>query len=179
MLNADEKAKLDWKREVEGMVKIEALGLYAVAKRTLATPFQLADGSGAWTLEQGETFPFLGFTNNRARVWIGKTFFEVPSDAVDIVKVADNPQVAAKYQQILTIFLSKTPGGSVAGPQPLSILQKNDRARMLYVLRDEKYIGSIRAGEALSDEQILALYTKALEQRRLRGIENAIRELPR
>ena len=58
-------------------------------------------------------------------------------------------------------------------------LSRNDRIRMLYVLRQEKLISSIRRAEEMSDAEILGLYNKALEQRSLRGIENAIRGLQR
>jgi hypothetical protein len=58
-------------------------------------------------------------------------------------------------------------------------LSRNDRIRMLYVLRNEGVISSIRKGEQMPDTQIIELYNRAMEQRRLRGIENAVRDLQR
>jgi hypothetical protein len=71
-----------------------------------------------------------------------------------------------------------------SAPQPTeparnSGISKNDRIRMLYVLREEKLISSIRRGEQMSDSDILNLYNRAMDQRRLRGLESAIQGLQR
>jgi hypothetical protein len=73
---------------------------------------------------------------------------------------------------------------TVSAPQPAQALeapplQHNDRVRMLYLLREEKMIGSIRrSDDTMTDEQIVKLYKKAVDQRALRGLTDAVNSLP-
>ena len=114
--------------------------------------------------------------------------FSIPRSSVSLIR-RNSPQWAQSsqtYQDSVDALeadlkaQAAAPQQRIPSPQPqLSALSKNDRARMLYVLRDDKFISSIRAGESIPDDQLFELYGKAMEQRRLRGIESAIRELQR
>ncbi len=121
----------------------------------------------------------------------------VPSISVRLVEQRDIPAAAMAYRQIVqqsrdqaakfmqdaneALQLYKglqelTGRGGGAGGLGTG-LSKNDRFRMLSVLREAKIISSIRHAEQMSDAEITRLYQQALEQQRLRNIENELRRL--
>jgi len=83
------------------MRKIESFGYYAVSKATLDKSVRLGDRSGRWNLKGGEAFPFLGFAEGSAFLRIGTTWMLAPRSAIDVVPLADHPDLVARYGGIL------------------------------------------------------------------------------
>jgi hypothetical protein len=54
-------------------------------------------------------------------------------------------------------------------------LTKSERTSMLYLIRDQRLIKSIRKNEDISDEELLDLHTKALEAKRYQDMMRALR----
>lgn len=74
--------------------------------------------------------------------------------------------------------LEAAPNTAPAGSPSQSYgLSKSERSRMLYVLREERIVNSIRKSEDMTDQQILDLYNQAMQQRALRRMEGAIRNI--
>lgn len=106
MLPAEQKAELEWRREAEGMTRIQALGLYAVVQRAPSGVCELANGSETWRLERGEAFPFLGYSSHMARLRVADTFLEVPRDAVALYRVSEHPELVESYEALRATFLA-------------------------------------------------------------------------
>lgn len=93
---------------------------------------------------------------------------------------APRPELnAEQLQMAFELFkklqaLNSTSGGITSD----IVLTRNDRIRMLYILRATRVIPSVRAGEDMSDAQLIALYNRAQEELRLQHIENQLKTQP-
>jgi hypothetical protein len=102
MYNAQDLTILRHMGDQIAMNRIEALGLYAVATKTIDEPAAFGNGrGGGWLLQKDEVFPFLGFDGAQVRLKVGEAWFSEPRDAVNVVEVSDHPEFAARYRAIM------------------------------------------------------------------------------
>ncbi len=103
---------------------------------------------------------------------------DVPSAVMtyrQIVQQSRKDDMEAKQAdaEVLQQFKAMNNGSGDTTGQSVG-LSKNDRLRMLLVLRDVKMISSIRKNEEMSDADLTNLYNQAIEQQRLRATQSEI-----
>lgn len=100
----DWRASERWKTAIANaeaaMNRVESMGFYGVAAKAIDLPSQ------GWHLELGDAFPFLGFQGDKARLGLGSKYLTVPREAVSILPVAQHPELATKYKEILATVMA-------------------------------------------------------------------------
>lgn len=142
----------------------------------------LSDGKRTWNLEVGEVFPFVRFVSASEL----KGGFRNPADTKYVLVQIDDQTFVAPTACFTKVEASQLASAAMAYRKivlanreqsaPTVQLSKTRRSSMLKALRSAGLISTLKDGDSISDEQLIALYEKVEADLRLRNIESLLKE---
>ena len=164
-------------------IAIVLLAVVSSYAQSASTTFVVVTQDYEWpegfVCEAGEVESVYGFEPDAFIILIDGVRVRLPRTVAKVTTAEDAAlrllaQRSKLYDEIASLSAAKGPA-TPGQPSQSYGLSKSERTRMLYVLREERIVNSIRKSEDMTDQQILDLYNQAMQQRSLRRLEGALR----